>query len=836
MILFCEECGQRNSITLTPALIETNSFTCRFCGFRSPFPFLDKERKSTSSSTAIVYHPTILRLSPAAKNQESSFILTFHVEGIQEPLLTLEPFSKFSRVISINKTTPESFTIVVKALGKKKNLFPTESAVPALIFCEDNLMNWGTVSLLLEAAQEEEAVPEKSAKQEEKQEKIQEEQEYNYIDSLIFPSLSAVQEVIRETKKEPPSETKEEVPQEIGDLAQLQQQVMQYKAQLQQIRTKTLRMQKELSIRRQVMDNQHCGILFIGPEQRILYANAIFLSNYGCTLNAIQTKRLDQLIKLLEPLQNFEDALKMADAQGTWQGTALLQEVVNQKENLPLTISLTRSIGEEGQERGFTCLLFPQENRVSGKQEPLSCLRETELLSNRITYDTLTGLADRPSFQQYLEDSIQLANAEAGNIGLLYIDLDHFKRINRIFGPGFGDKILCSVSTILQQCGQEVGADLVARLSGDEFAIILPPPSDRERAQDLAERIMQRFSTPLQNESRAILIRPSIGFGIYPDDGKTPLELLRNTDAAMEAAKGEGGNRVCAWNSSMKVQAAESLYLENDLRQAVANDELINFYQPQINLTNGSICGMEALARWVHPTKGMISPAAFIPLAEDTGLIEKLGIDLVRKACLQGKKWWDMGFNKFVMAVNLSGRLLRRRDLFYQIMSCVESTGFPPDALEVEFTEGVLIENMDFTVDLINKLRAEGVKMAIDDFGTGYSSLSYLQHLKVDKIKIDRSFITNVTTNKTDAAITLGVISIGKNLGFKVIAEGIETEEHLFFLQKSRCDEGQGYLFSTPISDKDMTGLLLRDSSVALNHKRMLDKFYSIRASDRRRF
>uniref|UniRef100_UPI0040562E51 putative bifunctional diguanylate cyclase/phosphodiesterase n=1 Tax=Candidatus Electronema sp. TaxID=2698783 RepID=UPI0040562E51 len=257
---------------------------------------------------------------------------------------------------------------------------------------------------------------------------------------------------------------------------------------------------------------------------------------------------------------------------------------------------------------------------------------------------------------------------------------------------------------------------------------------------------------------------------------------------------------------------------------------------PQVSLTNGSICGMEALARWIHPMKGMISPVAFIPIAENTGLIEKLGLDLMRKACEQGKKWRDMGFRKFIMAVNLSGRLLRRRDLYHQIMSCLETSGYPPEALEVEFTEGVLIENMEFTVELINKLREKGVKTAIDDFGTGYSSFSYLQHLRVDKIKIDRSFITNVTTNKTDAAITLGIISIAKNLGFRVIAEGIETEEHLFFLQRSKCDEGQGYLFSTPISEKDMTGLLLRDSSVALSHKRMIDKFYSVLATDKRKY
>jgi diguanylate cyclase (GGDEF)-like protein len=434
--------------------------------------------------------------------------------------------------------------------------------------------------------------------------------------------------------------------------------------------------------------------------------------------------------------------MKQSMHQDKWEGRAFLKDAIRQGnwqdgqegeysgevEEKPSLISFKYSDGEEeGQEKGFICLLHLEETLTPSS--PLkwgSQKSSASHLSTELTYDTLTGLVDRPSFQQYLEDSIQAAFEDNSKIGLLYIDLDHFKRINQIFGPGFGDKILCSVSTILQQCGQELGADLIARLSGDEFAIILPPPSEKKHAEKLAQKIMQRFRTPVNNESRAILIRPSIGISMFPEDGDTPLDVLRNADTAMEAAKSEGGNKVCSWNSGMKIQAAHSLYLENDLRQAVADDALINFYQPQISLVDGSICGMEALARWIHPVKGLISPAAFIPIAESTGLIEKMGIDLVRQACLQGKKWRDMGFRKFIMAVNISGRLLRRRDLFYQIMSCIESTGFPPASLEVEFTEGVLIENMDFTVDLVNKLCVEGIKLVIDDFGTGYFPLSYL--------------------------------------------------------------------------------------------------------------
>ena len=815
MILFCEECGQRNSITLTPSLVENNSFTCQFCHFNSPFPFLDQERQSTGSNPGITWEPKVLRLGPEAEKEEQRFQLIFKVTEIQAPELTVEPFQDFAHLITVKKTASDSFLVIVNPIGTD-DILPPGSESTGLIYCEEHLMSWGTINI----AHEHQVVA--SAK-EEKSKKIKGE---------TRPSG-------QETSGK---ETSGKERDENHDI--LHQQLAEYKTQLHQIKTTSFRLQKELSIRRQVMDNQDCGILFINLELRIVYANPVFLKRTGYSLKAIQSKRIDQVIRLTDCDCTLKEAMKQAMHQEKWEGRAFLKDAIRQgnwqggenpekSEEKPSIISFKFSDGqEEGQEKGFICLLHLEESLTLSS--PLKWGTQNNPgnhLSTELTYDALTGLVDRPSFQQYLEDSIHAAAQEDdARIGLLYVDLDHFKRINQIFGPGFGDKILCSVSTILQQCGQEAGADLVARLSGDEFAIILPPPSGKEHTQKLARKIMQRFRTPVNNESRAILIKPSIGCCIFPDDGETPLDVLRNADTAMEAAKSEGGNRISSWNSGMKIQAAQSLYLENDLRQAVADDGLINFYQPQINLTDGSICGMEALARWIHPVKGLVSPAGFIPIAESTGLIEKLGIDLVRQACLQGKKWRDMGFRKFIMAVNISGRLLRRRDLFYQIMSCIESTGFPPEALEVEFTEGVLIENMDFTVDLINKLRTEGVKLAIDDFGTGYSSLSYLQHLQVDKIKIDRSFITNVTTNNTDAAITLGIIAIAQNLRFRVIAEGIETEDHLFFLQKNQCHEGQGFLFSPPIPEKEMTGLLLRDCSVALNHKRMIDKFYSIKA------
>ncbi|MCI5167503.1 MAG: diguanylate cyclase, partial [Candidatus Electrothrix sp. GM3_4] len=588
MILFCEECGQRNSITLTPSLVENNSFTCQFCHFNSPFPFLDEERQSTGSNPGITWEPAVLRLGPEAEKKEQRFQLIFKVNDIQAPELTVKPFQAFSHLITVKKRASDSFTVIVNPIGKDAVL-PQGYDGTGLIYCEEHLMSWGTINIVYEHQ-----VVASTKKGGAKGKKGEE-----------------VHPLVEEEAEKKQGE----------DHAILRQQLAEYKAQLHQAKTTSFRLQKELSIRRQVMDNQDCGILFINLEQRVVYANPVFLKRTGYSLKAIQSKRIDQVVRLTGCEYSLKEAMKQAVHQDKWEGRAFLKDAIRQRnwegetdleepQGKPSIISIKYSDGhEEGHEKGFICLLHLEESLTPSS--PLKWGAQNNPgnhLSSEFTYDALTGLVDRPSFQQYLEDSIQAAQDDDSKVSLLYVDLDHFKRINQIFGPGFGDKILCSVSTILQQCGQEAGADLVARLSGDEFAIILPPPSDKKNAEKLAEKIMERFRIPVNNESRAILIKPSIGFSMFPDDGETPLDVLRNADTAMEAAKSEGGNKICSWNSGMKVQAAQSLYLENDLRQAVADDGLINFYQPQINLLDGSICGMEALARWIHPVKGLITP------------------------------------------------------------------------------------------------------------------------------------------------------------------------------------------------------------------------------------
>ncbi len=601
----------------------------------------------------------------------------------------------------------------------------------------------------------------------------------------------------------------------------LLQELLQKTSQLQKIDGELAEIRQELEISRKIMATQSSGVLFVDRRLRISYANNLFCSMIGRDLPNLKERKLDQFVMFAEQRQNLETVLQKAMHWGSWSGEVLLREDNGEQVTMTMSVNYRDQEEENDSVDGFACRFSLPDTTVP---------QSDHHSFPHISYDALTGLPDRPSFQHHFSFCISQARAKHSQVGLLFVDLDHFKRINRMLGPGVGDELLCSVTALLKRCGKAAGADFVARLSGDEFAIILPPPTNTQQAEDLAGKILQKFRQPVTIKSRDIFVTPSIGISLYPGDGESPPELLRNADTAMEMAKARGGNTHCHWHSDMDTQAVQNLHLENDLRKAVANGELYNHYQPQIDLTNGVIVGMEALARWEHPVHGNISPVIFIPIAENTGLIEELGLDLVRLACQEGRKWLNMGFKNFTMAVNLSGSLLRRNDLFEQIMDCLEDTGFPPTSLEVEFTESVLIENMDNTMDLITKCREQGIMMAIDDFGTGYSSLSYLQRFAVDKIKIDRSFIMDVTTNASDAAITMAIIAIAKKLNFQVLAEGVETEEQLFFLQENQCDECQGFLFSRPITAKQMTNLLMRDSSVALKHKRIIDKFYSIKA------
>ncbi|MCK5517389.1 MAG: diguanylate cyclase, partial [Desulfobulbaceae bacterium] len=619
MLFFCEECGQRNNIPLTPVLVEGNKFTCQFCKFDTSFPFLDSDDKttcSTSRTSKISSEPEFLQFDTEGGKKEISQLLTLDLSDMKNPELLVKPFKKFEKLITVDELPAHTYNITLTLPGdppKKPRYFLGSG----LIFCDEKSSSWWTIDLTFgvkpkPVQQVEVPTPE--------------------LDAFTIDPIPPLPE---------PGDAKS------GSLQEtLLKQLVDKNNQMTQMNQTINKFQKELSMTRQIMASQTSGILFINMQRHILFANNVFCSMTGHTPQTLKGKTLDQVVSMEAGWQNLQALLSDIRYKKIWHGKVILKGA--SKDQLPLAMHLTYNKGgANGAEEGFSCQ-FPPEN-------PIESLKQED----EITFDALTGIADRPSFQQHLQNCIIQAGNEGHQVGLIYIDLDHFKRINQLFGPGFGDKIICSIVTILKRGIADAENVFVARLGGDEFAIILPQPPNTGLVQKLADKILKQFQKSVENESRSIYISPSIGIAIYPEGGNSPLELLRNADTAMDIAKSHGGNKSVGWTSKMKIQAVENLYLETDLRKAVAKDELMNYYQAQIDLENGSICGMEALARWEHPTQGIISPAAFIPIAENTGLIEKLGVDLVRQACVQGKKWRDMGFKNFVMAANLSGRLLR---------------------------------------------------------------------------------------------------------------------------------------------------------------------------------
>jgi diguanylate cyclase (GGDEF)-like protein len=619
-------------------------------------------------------------------------------------------------------------------------------------------------------------------------------------------------------------ESKENNLQDESGEGMLLQHVLDNNAQLQLLKGLLSKARSDLEVARHIVASQTDAIIYIDTSLRIVYANSVFCNLIGHELPDLEKMMFDQFFMLHgRGSSGLESLLKTVANLDRWSGDVFFRQGDKDQLPLPMSIIYNDTEDEQGEQSGFLCQISAEDvillTRTTGPSLP------------KITHDPLTGLPDRPSCLQYLAFCLEQAKENDGEVGVLYVDLDQFKRVNSMLGPSFGDEVLCEVSSILLQCGKQSGADFVARLSGDEFVIIMAPLLKPERLEELSDTILKKFHYPITLKSRDIFITASIGISLYPEDSDNQPGLLHNVETAMEMAKTAGGNTSYRWHSQMSVTSNENQDLESDLFQAVENRDLINYYQPQINMKTGAIVGMEALARWNHPEHGFISPGIFIPVAEDIGLIDKLSFYLIELACKHGQEWHDKGLKGFTMAVNISGRMLQQDDLFEKVMDILEKTGFPPTSLELELTESALIESFDNTISLINQCKEQGIKMALDDFGTGYSSLSYLQRFAVDKLKIDRAFVMGVTTSPNDAAITLAIIAMAKQLNFKILAEGVETEAQLAFLRENGCDVVQGFLISKPIPAEDMKNTLIHDSCLAIRQRRIINKFYSIKAS-----
>ncbi len=430
--------------------------------------------------------------------------------------------------------------------------------------------------------------------------------------------------------------------------------------------------------------------------------------------------------------------------------------------------------------------------------------RHKDELKYQANHDALTGLPNRTFFQFRLIDALEDARRHEEKMALLVLDLDHFKQINDSLGHLVGDYLLKEVSSRLEGC---LGDALLARLGSDEFGILVEALGSEEWAVKIAEQINLSLGLPIFYEGHKLFISSSIGITFYPEDGLDPETLMKNGDIAMAQAKARGGNTYQVFHREMDERIANLLSLESNLRRALEHEEFLVFYQPKVDMRTGRIIAMEALVRWVLPDGGMVSPAEFIPLAEKTGLIVFLGEWVLKTAARQTKKWWDQGY-KVPVAVNLSPRQFQEENLVSVVRDTLRETGLVPEALELEITEGVVMENEENALTILREIDEMGVQLAIDDFGTGYSSLHYLKQFPLHTLKIDKSFVDNIPADDENVAIATAIIHMGKSLGLKVVAEGVEEMEQCTFLRDLGCDQLQGWLFSPAVDSDAFTELL----------------------------
>jgi diguanylate cyclase (GGDEF)-like protein/PAS domain S-box-containing protein len=466
----------------------------------------------------------------------------------------------------------------------------------------------------------------------------------------------------------------------------------------------------------------------------------------------------------------------------------------------------------------FAAELVRTSSMYQGREVQVTAIRDIserkrtqEIIDHMALYDALTGLPNRVLFTQHLNDVLEGARAADVKLAVLYLDLDRFKIINDTLGHARGDKLLKSVATRLSRCVGEKG--VAARLSGDEFVMLVQQFEDLAEIEALAEKVLHVIEQPYQIDDYELHATASIGIALFPQDGDDAQVLIKNAETALFRVKDKGSNHYSLYAPAMNMKGIERLQLENGLRHALEREEFVLYYQPRINISTGQIIGMEALLRWNHPELGMVPPGAFIPIAEETGLIVPIGDWVLRTAIRQNKAWQDAGYPPMTVAVNLSPRQFMRQGLVELVEKELRETGLNPGDLELEITESLTMHDVEYTIMILEELSKLGVQISIDDFGTGYSSLNYLKHFPISTLKIDQSFVREITIDPYNAAIVTTVIYLAQNLKLKVIAEGVETEEQFAYLREHKCDEMQGFLFSRPVPAEQFEELLKSKTS-----------------------
>lgn len=555
------------------------------------------------------------------------------------------------------------------------------------------------------------------------------------------------------------------------------------------------RVELNLLLALEILENSKEAIFIANSNNKeIIYINKAFSSITGFSESEVLNKSIDSLFS--NNYNIYEETLENLESSGTWTGE--LYEINKNGQRYPILLYI-KSIKSRDDKEDYYIGIFEDLTRIKENEESINYLRK---------YDTLTALPQKSLFIDKLDKIINDNREISRVIGIMTLGLDDFKFINEAIGHLSGDNLLVQVAERLRQ--HVNNKSILSRITGDEFAILLDDIKDIEQVTSVANDILNIFSRPFIVQNRELFITASIGISIYPVHGIQAETLIMNAISAQNHVKKNGKNNYQIYSKKMNEDAYETLEMITSLRHAVEREEFILHYQPQVSLANGNITGFEALIRWNHPKLGMVYPDKFISLAEKNGTIVAMSEWVIKEACMQNKKWHDEGYDNLVVSINLSAMQFKKKDLAKTIKDILKSTELPAKYLEVEITEGILMEDVEQAIEILSELKEIGVTIAIDDFGTGYSSLNYLRQFQIDKLKIDRSFIMGIPDSDNGSIANI-IIELAKSFNLKVIAEGAETLEHINFLRDRNCDEIQGYYFSKPVAIDMCNKMLLEN-------------------------
>jgi len=470
---------------------------------------------------------------------------------------------------------------------------------------------------------------------------------------------------------------------------------------------------------------------------------------------------------------------------------------------------------EAATERALRQSLLLKENQRCKDQLEKLVIERSNVINRLVHYDWLTGLPNHSLFEQRLSQALDVVQHAGKLLGIIFVSVDQLKKVNDTLGHLAGDRLMKEVARRLRDCVTD--ADTVARFRGNVFAI-LAHIDEHKALVDIFSVIRSALDAPFDLDAFSLFATTSVGISLYPHDARDSDTLLKNADSALNRAKKAGGDRYRFYTEDINFQASAQFALQSGLRHAIENSELVLYYQPRISTDSLHITGVEALVRWQHPQLGLLSPGDFIPLAEELGLLSQMSDWVLRTACSQNREWQRRGFPPMRVAINVSASECQQLLLAETVRQILEETGLEPKFLELELTESSIMSNTQVTLDVLKRLKAMNVKISIDDFGTGFSSLSYLKRLPIDALKIDKSFVQDVTTDQNDAALVMTIVTLAHNLRLQVVAEGVETQEQLKFLHLLRCDEVQGYLFSKPLPASELERVLTTEPGELLSY------------------